>query len=517
VLPPPPRPPSAGVFFSYHADDDNDRYISGEFAGVFKELLKHRGHLVEISFQPHRDDAIGLDERARIIQYRIATSDVFVPFVSHRYLESEVLDRDLDYFQIASRMGRRPIEVQVLLDADVPSVFPHLVAFRLADQSGRFSPGSSSFLSALRAFSDRVVYDLETNGPSVTFPRKAPLSPRPYSPQGNGYRYQVWYATNRELQRQTDGDVISYSNAPDSRGVVSYGACLVDIPKTHNFGSIGKPWWKRWLRLGGSDDRLRLHRITTFHNKKQYFYEMNSELDELDPESRQVLIYLHGYNVTFEQAALRAAQIGFDLKIKGVTAFFSWPSCGTIFGYLADAERIGASESVIADFLAALPAYLGSIDVHILAHSMGNRGLARAFQRILAKAELARRVQFAHIVLAAPDIEVSLFRDLATAYPQVSRRTTMYISARDRALGMSKWLQDAARAGFTPPVTVVPGVDTVEVSNVDLTLLGHGYYAEADGVLRDIYELIRFGATPDERARTRPVDGPMGRYWVIGK
>jgi hypothetical protein len=91
------------------------------------------------------------------------------------------------------------------------------------------------------------------------------------------------------------------------------------------------------------------------------------------------------------------------------------------------------------------------------------------------------------------------------------------MSRRDRALGMSKWIQDAARAGFTPPVTVVPGIDTVEVSNVDLTLLGHGYYAEADGVLRDIFDLIHFGAPPDDRARTRPVHDAMGRYWVIGK
>jgi hypothetical protein len=34
-----------------------------------------------------------------------------------------------------------------------------------------------------------------------------------------------------------------------------------------------------------------------------------------------------------------------------------------------------------------------------------------------------------------------------------------------------------------PHVLVVPGIDTVNVANVDLTRLGHGYIAEARSVL----------------------------------
>lgn len=40
-------------------------------------------------------------------------------------------------------------------------------------------------------------------------------------------------------------------------------------------------------------------------------------------DRKQALVYIHGYNVGFEEAAIRAAQIGFDLKIGGITAFFS--------------------------------------------------------------------------------------------------------------------------------------------------------------------------------------------------
>jgi esterase/lipase superfamily enzyme len=40
---------------------------------------------------------------------------------------------------------------------------------------------------------------------------------------------------------------------------------------------------------------------------------------------RRALLYIHGYNTTFQGAAIRAAQIGFDLGISGITAFSAGP------------------------------------------------------------------------------------------------------------------------------------------------------------------------------------------------
>ena len=50
-----------------------------------------------------------------------------------------------------------------------------------------------------------------------------------------------------------------------------------------------------------------------------------------------------------------------------------------------------------------------------------------------------------------------------------------------------------------PPTLVLPGIDTINVTNVDLTMLGHGYVAEARDVLTDMHALITQGAPPDER------------------
>ena len=186
-------------------------------------------------------------------------------------------------------------------------------------------------------------------------------------------------------------------------------------------------------------------------------------------------------------------------------------------GYFADVDRIAASEPAITEFLQHLTRDTGAQAVHIIAHSMGNRGLARSIQRIISDTSMSG-VRFGQIILAAPDIEVSLFRDLAAVYPKISNRTTMYVSARDHALQMSRFLQDSDRAGFTPPVTVVPDIDTVDVTDIDLTVLGHGYYSGAAPVLYDMIEILSHNSPPERRARIRRAGGSgQPRYWMIAK
>jgi hypothetical protein len=55
------------------------------------------------------------------------------------------------------------------------------------------------------------------------------------------------------------------------------------------------------------------------------------------------------------------------------------------------------------------------------------------------------------------------------------------------------------------------------VTNADLTMLGHGYVAEARDVLTDMHALITHGAPPNERFGLREANNEEGeRYWLIG-
>jgi hypothetical protein len=65
----------------------------------------------------------------------------------------------------------------------------------------------------------------------------------------------------------------------------------------------------------------------------------------------------------------------------------------------------------------------------------------------------------------------------------------------------------------------VDGIDTVEVSNADLTHLGHGYYGEAQAVLYDMHELIVLNTPARNRVRLREAATADGKskYWKIGQ
>lgn len=321
--------------------------------------------------------------------------------------------------------------------------------------------------------------------------------------------YRVWYGTNRAPVDPADHSK-GYGSQRDSK--INYGACIVEIPESHEFGSIGSSWIKRTIRR--IDDRLKLLEIEPME-RARFVDFMRYKLSTRPSNERTALIYIHGYNVTFDEAAIRAAQIGFDLKVDGETAFFSWASKGEVYAYTADAATIRASEGHLEEFIGTILDNPEVARVDILAHSMGNQALLRVMERIRVNRPtgLAR---VANIILAAPDVDIDEFRRLATVYPAVARRTTLYISSKDLALKSSGIVSDYPRAGFLPPVMIVPGIDTIEVSGIDLTILGHGYFAEAKAVLYDMFDLLKSNRPPPQRVRLIPRHTDDDReYWAI--
>lgn len=319
-----------------------------------------------------------------------------------------------------------------------------------------------------------------------------------------GREYPVWFATNRRPARSNQG----FSSQRDD--VTHFGRCRVFIPKCHKIGSLGSGFFRRLI--SGEDDRLRLM-STCRLSEANFWMELSAGLSGLSAEDRHAVIFVHGYNVSFQEAALRAAQIGCDLAIEGGVAFFSWPSLGRITSYLADSASIEASEVALADFLVRFAQESSASKIHVIAHSMGNRGLLRAVERVVRHARGGSNKFIDQIILAAPDVDVGTFRHLCAAYGFLANRTTLYVSRRDLAVRTAKQLHRFDRVGYAPPVCVVPGIDTVNVTQVDMSVLGHGYVAEARPVLVDMYDLLRRGVAPDQRFGLAAMVSTAGRYW----
>jgi esterase/lipase superfamily enzyme len=354
-----------------------------------------------------------------------------------------------------------------------------------------------------------ILPTLESNPPTLeSSPETARVARRAARDDAE---YMVWYGTNRKPIDPSDASK-GYSARRDKQ--LHLGTCHVFIPKSHKIGSLGSPWWKRLLTR--KDDRLKLLTINEMVSAT-YWQSLVSHFASIPMDDRDALIFVHGYNVSFENAALRAAQIGFDLSVRGALAFFSWPSRGQLSDYTSDEATIEASEPWITEFIEHFGSRSGANRIHMIAHSMGNRGVLRAVERIAATAQERTKVPFGQIILAAADVDADTFRNLSAAYSNVSQRTTLYVSSRDRAVEASEWLHDFPRAGLLPPILAVPGIDTVNVTNANLTMLGHGYVAEARGVLEDMHALIRHGAPPERRFGLREDRTPNNeRFWLIG-
>src|SRR5262249_50579950 len=121
---------------------------------------------------------------------------------------------------------------------------------------------------------------------------------------------------------------------------------------------------------------------------------------------RQVLLFVHGFNVRFEDAVARTAQIAYDLHFEGLAALYSWPSEGSVPAYAIDETNVLWSRERFAQFLITLREQLGADVVHILAHSMGSRLVAETVRSIVLRPD-AQAAALHQLVFAAPDIDAA--------------------------------------------------------------------------------------------------------------
>ena len=194
------------------------------------------------------------------------------------------------------------------------------------------------------------------------------------------------------------------------RDILRYGQCVVSIPRDHRLGELeGPSIWKLQFR---PDPEKHVHLMDVSETAySDYRDQLRARVAE--SETKQAFVFIHGFNVCFEDAARRTAQMACDLAFDGAPIFFSWPSQGTFRGYLVDETNIEWATPDLALFLRQVSEDSGAETVHLIAHSMGNRALVRALEDIAAT-NRDSRLRFEEVILTAPDIDADVFaRDIA--------------------------------------------------------------------------------------------------------
>jgi esterase/lipase superfamily enzyme len=319
----------------------------------------------------------------------------------------------------------------------------------------------------------------------------------------------VFYITNRATTGAANPD--DWFGA--DRGPASYGVVRVSIPDDHRMGELERP---RWWRLEFPQDARRHFVLLGIEPLEAEPFAHRLRDEAVRRDRSDAFLFVHGYNVTFAEAARRAAQIAYDLAFPGIPMMYSWPSEGAVLRYLVDENNVRWSTAKFLEWLKLALSSYGLSRVHIIAHSMGNRLVAEALSQLNTAELPTHAASLSHVVLAAPDIDAGVFADLAKLFHSRAERVTLYASSKDVALRLARQLARYPRAGQSGPgLVVIDGVDTVDATDLDTGFMSHSFVADNTSVLSDVYDLLRTNAAPSERFRLEGKHKEGRMYWAF--
>jgi hypothetical protein len=81
---------------------------------------------------------------------------------------------------------------------------------------------------------------------------------------------------------------------------------------------------------------------------------------------------------------------------------------------------------------------------------------------------------------------------------------------------MSRCFHNYQRLGESQPeLLVANGLDTIDASLVDTSLLGHSYIGDVQSIVSDLHQLVVGGKRPADRLGLQLLEHNALRYWSI--
>jgi len=239
---------------------------------------------------------------------------------------------------------------------------------------------------------------------------------------------------------------------------------------------------------------------------REFFRRLKEQMDE----GQDTLVLVHGYNVSFPEAAGTALALQALLRAKGLAiavVLFSWPSDGSAMpfrAYWSDRDDAAASGVAFSRAFQKLSEFLRANvtaanwcgrSIHLLAHSMGNFVLENTVWHLRKNLPGSLPRVFSEIVLAAADVDHDAFESESklARLPELGKRISVYYNRSDRALQVSDATKGhpdrLGQSGPKHPLDVPTGVVNVDCSDVASGLVRHSYYL--DQALDDLAATLR--------------------------
>ncbi|MCC6679845.1 MAG: alpha/beta hydrolase [Phycisphaeraceae bacterium] len=253
-----------------------------------------------------------------------------------------------------------------------------------------------------------------------------------------------------------------------------------------------------------------------------------------DSSSKEVFVFVHGYNNTFDDAVLTMAQLWHFLARPGVGVIYSWPAGaeGLLRGYTHDRESGEFSIYHFKQFIRAIASCPQVQKIHFIGHSRGTDVLTTALRELHIENHgdpqaTRRNLKLGQLVLAAPDLdyEVATQRIIAERLGAAPEGVTIYLNADDRAIGIADWLfASMRRLGQLRATDLTKrqqdAFERLEYRatfvnvRAELDFLGHGYFVSNPSVLSDLILLLRDNRQPGAD-HGRPLVRRGSAFWEL--
>lgn len=246
----------------------------------------------------------------------------------------------------------------------------------------------------------------------------------------------------------------------------------------------------------------------------------------------EVLVFVHGYNNHFEDAAQTLAELWHFMGREHIPILYTWPAGrGGPSGYIYDRESGEFTIFHLKMFLRQLSEMPEIEKIHLVGHSRGTDVLTTAVREIMLSSRAAgedsrNSYRFENLVLAAPDLdtEVTTQRLIAEHVEKEIGAVTIYTSQDDKAIEWAARLfHSMARLGRAQIEEVsTEGLEIMQylegLSFIDLKeqqdKTGHGYFHSSPEASSDLIMTVRYGMQPGVE-HGRPLISLGSIFWSI--
>jgi len=338
--------------------------------------------------------------------------------------------------------------------------------------------------------------------------------------------YRFFFISNRQVANAEAPVLDRYRS--EREGDLKFGYFDTHIEPTVGLGMLINP--TEWFQ----NEEIRLEDVRTV--EQDAFVSQLRPLVENSPH-RGLLVIVHGFREAFPSALRKTGFLGHILDINSPVLVFDWPGNqgSSLRGYRRARTVAEESGAELAETLKLIINEVEPDRLWLIANSMGGQVVADAFGLLYADASLAdAQTEIEDVVLTAPDVDHEEFnQQFKQEIAALTTNLTVYVSANDRALLMSRIINRGRRIGESTLDTMNPDqfdeaaqvfelvdadselVTLIDVTPINRTRNFHNFSLETPEFFDDLYLRLTNEETPNSRGQYQ-IQTPDGRvYWVL--